>query len=253
MKTSLLLLSLLAAGSAIAGPTPNAPVSGPTGIEPIQAAVKDFSTKAVVESVSDTPIAGLKQVQADKQIIYFSADGKYLFAGDVFEVASKRNLTEEARGAIRVELLQSSPQKDHIVYGKPDNPKKIYVFTDTSCGYCQHFHQEVPKLVAAGVTVEFLAWPRTGPSSPVATQMAAVWCAKDRAAAYDSAISGKPVPPSSNCSAPEIVKQFALGEQLEVNGTPAIFAADGQQLGGYVNAEYILKKIGGSSTAGGSK
>lgn len=253
MKTSLLLLSLLAAGSAIASPSSSPSANGPSGIEPIQEAVKDFSAKAVVESVSDTPIAGLKQVQADKQVIYFSADGKYLFAGDVFEVATKRNLTEEARGSIRVEILQSSPQKDHIVYGKADNPKKIYVFTDISCGYCQHFHQEVPKLVEAGVTVEFLAWPRTGPTSPTANQMAAIWCAKDRAAAYDSAMKGQQAPPASACSAPEIAKQFALGEQLDVSGTPAIFAADGQQLGGYVTADYIIKKIGGSSATSPAK
>ncbi|MBX4378204.1 thioredoxin fold domain-containing protein [Mycobacterium tuberculosis] len=39
--------------------------------------------------------------------------------------------------------------------------------------------------------------------------------------------------PARNCTNP-VAMQYALGQQLGVNGTPAIFAPDGTQLGGYL-------------------
>ena len=44
--------------------------------------------------------------------------------------------------------------------------------------------------------------------------------------------TGQPVP-SRNCTNP-VAMQYNLGQQLGINGTPAIFAADGTQLGGYL-------------------
>jgi len=234
---TLFLLLLPVLGVASAAPAP-APQSAPTSIA---SAVKSLNPQADVTQVSGTPIAGLKEVRAGNEIVYMSEDGKYLFAGDLIEVASRENLTEVARSSTRAKALSSSNRQEHIVYGPAKNEKKVYVFTDTSCPYCTRFHEEVPKLVAAGITVEYLAWPRGGPRSPAFANMQSVWCSKDRNAAYDKVIQGADLPMES-CEH-TMQAQYELGVDLNVQGTPAVFAANGTQLGGYVPAQQIIEAL----------
>lgn len=192
-------------------------------------------------AVEDTPIPGLKLVRAGGRVVYMSEDGKYLVAGDIIDVDTKQNLTDTVRAQIRADSLKTSNQADHILYGPANNARKVYVFTDVSCGYCQRFHAEVPKLTAMGITVEYIAWPRGGPQGPGYGQMQAVWCAKDRASALDQSMEGKELPVPS-CSHP-LRASYEFGESLEVQGTPAIFDANGNHLGGYVTADRIAAAL----------
>lgn len=219
---------------------------------PIVAAATDHKA-AVADAISalggnasrsvvvETPINGLKEVRVDGQVVYVSEDGKYLIAGDLIDVKSKINLSDITRSELRAKTLRDAPQGERIVYGDPKSAKKLYVFTDTSCGYCAKFHDEVPALNAAGVTVEYLAWPRGGPRSEAYTDMISVWCSADRKAAYGKVIKGGQVA-SVTCSHP-IRSSYELGESLGVNATPAIFDASGRQLGGYLPAAQVLKAM----------
>jgi Protein-disulfide isomerase len=218
-----------------------APPSTSDGADAIRASVESLGGRGELQAVRKAPVAGLMEVQADGEILYFTPDGKYLIAGDIYRVADRANLTEGARGKIRVAQLATSDASTHISYGPKDANHVIYVFTDISCGYCQQWHQQVPALNAAGVRVEYLAWPRGGARSPDVAKMDSIWCAKDRRAAYDAAIAGKSVA-SASCKSP-VMAQYDLGERIGVQGTPAIFAADGRQLGGYIPAKAILQAL----------
>lgn len=239
--TALVALPLGMAG-AVAAAVASTVDAGPTNPDAaIRAQVAKVNPDTVVGAIKDSPIPGLKEATVDGQILYFTHDAKYLLAGDLIEVAKGRNLTEEGRASERASRLAESPQDTHIVFGPKDNPKKVYVFTDTSCHYCQLFHKEVPALVAAGITVEYLAWPRGGPRSPALAVMQSVWCASDRAAAYELAIGEKQVTPA-NCESP-VRTQWELGMALQVEGTPSIYTTDGRKVGGYVPAAALLEDL----------
>ncbi len=45
-----------------------------------------------------------------------------------------------------------------------------------------------------------------------------------------------------SCQNP-IKEQFELGMRIGVMGTPAIYASDGEELGGYLSAQEVLQKI----------
>lgn len=209
--------------------------------DPIRESVESLNARSSLESVRESPVAGLKEVRADGQVLYFTADGEYMLVGDIYRVKDRVNVTEQARSRVRAELLASSDPKTHITYGSPKAKDVVYVFTDSSCPYCQRWHDHIDELNKAGVRVEYLAWPRGGMRSPAMAEMEAAWCAKDRAKAYDDLVAGTPSA-TKRCTSP-VMSHYALGEKLGVQGTPAVYTADGRQIGGYTSVEAILDAL----------
>lgn len=203
--------------------------------------VNSLNARSSLESVRTSPVPGLMEVRADGQILYFTEDGQYLVAGDIYRVSDRSNVTETSRARIRSELLAGSDSKTHIRFGPDDAKDTVYVFTDTSCAYCQRFHDEVPALNAAGIAVEYVAWPRGGSRSPAYDAMTSAWCAPDKAKAYGEVLAGKSV--STNACSSPIMVHHELGTRLGVQGTPAIYTQNGHQLGGYVEAQRIIEAL----------
>ena len=48
---------------------------------------------------------------------------------------------------------------------------------------------------------------------------------------------------TAKCGATPVAKQYALGEELGVRGTPAIFTATGDYIGGYLPPKELLKQL----------
>lgn len=195
-----------------------------------------------IESVSESPLAGVYQVHlTNGQQLYASGDGKFLLQGNLFEVRDGKpvNLTEQARGATVAKRLKEIPAEQFVTFPAKSKKTEITVFTDVTCPYCRKLHGEIEELNAQGVEVRYLAWPREGLDSSGYKKMAQVWCAKDRPAALSAAIAGEKVA-AGECDNP-VAQQYALGQSLGVQGTPAIFLADGQQVGGYVPAGELAK------------
>ena len=68
-----------------------------------------------------------------------------------------------------------------------------------------------------------------------------MWCAPNRQKALTDAKADRPVP-KKTCSNP-IAKDYELGKQVGVDGTPAIYGPDGTQLGGYLSPADMLAKL----------
>lgn len=213
-----------------------------TKLENLQATVAQINPNAEISWVKDSPIPGLNEVGVDGVVLYISDDGRYLLHGTLLDVIQRKNLTEIAGAETRKALLASIKDQDKIIF-KPDGPAKhrILVFTDISCGYCHKVHENLQAYLDRGIQVEYVAFPRGGPESPVLAQMDAIWCAKDRLAAYTSAIEGR-IPDSPKCDSP-VRAQYDLGDKIGVQGTPAIYTLDGMQHGGYVPPEQLASEL----------
>lgn len=232
---------------------------------PVVALAGDKATDAAAEkAIRDRLTAAMKGVQIDDvrpaaggslyevvldggEVAYTTADGRFLLSGDLYRVdrTGLVNLTEERQAQARVKSLADVPAADMVTFAPKGKPKaEIYVFTDPDCGYCRKLHNEVPALTAAGVAVHYLAFPRSGPAGETARKMEGIWCAPDRQAAMTEAKRGKPVPPAAApCQSP-VAEQYRLGAAVGVRGTPAVYTADGRQLGGYVPAAELLQQLG---------
>jgi len=195
-----------------------------------------------VDKIRPAPMSGLYEIQLDAQVLYISADAKFLFFGDLVDVSSRTNLTEHRRGAIAVRLIDEIGEKRMIVMG-PAKPKRtITVFTDVDCPYCVKFHLDVPTLTKEGVKVRYLMFPRSGIGAETYKRSVAVWCAADRVKAVGIAKARGKLE-MKTCPNP-VEDHYRLGERLGVSGTPTIFLDDGRRIGGYLPPARLLPILG---------
>jgi len=115
--------------------------------------------------------------------------------------------------------------------------------TDVSCFYCQKLHKEVPELNKRGVEVRYLAYPRSGLSSPGFRQLATAWCAGDRQNALTRLKNQQPVT-ENVCAENPIAAQYQLGQQMGVRGTPALITETGVMIPGYQSADDLIVTMG---------
>ncbi|MCL1076944.1 bifunctional protein-disulfide isomerase/oxidoreductase DsbC [Parashewanella spongiae] len=230
------LLSILAVTSAFAA---NQTVSLPDA-DAIKAKLQN-SIGVKVIAMQDSPIKDLYLAMTDRGILYISKDGSKVLHGNMYDLNNRmKNLTEAAMAKPRVEQLKKF-EPDMLVYKAKDEKHVITVFTDITCGYCRKLHNQMQEYNDDGITVRYLAFPRAGVPSSVASEMEAIWCAKDPLKAMTDAKAGKDVT-NKSCNA-NIAQQYELGQSFGVNGTPAIVLDDGTLIPGYQPPEQLLKTI----------
>jgi thiol:disulfide interchange protein DsbC len=218
----------------------------------VRVAVQGHDSGAQVGAVDPSPVSGMYLTTIDGVSGYVSADGRYFIVGDMLDLASRKNVTEEKRKATRRELLNRIKPEEAIVFA-PEKPKyTITVFTDVDCPYCRKLHGEVEELGRKGVEVRYVAFPRSGPGMKSWKTMTAVWCATDRQNALTRATRGEEVSAERTCSDAVIAKHYDLGQKLGIPGTPMIVLGDGTSLGGYVTPDKLVVALAGhaESTSG---
>ena len=185
----------------------------------------------------------LYEARFEGEIFYLTATGSHLINGEVFDLATRVNLTERSRGEARIGMLSQLNPREMITYPAKGKEKHVInVFTDIDCGYCRRLHREMAQYNDLGITVRYLAFPRSPAGSESFNRSVSVWCARDRNKAMDDAklnqrVSGSP------CENAPVGKQQQLGQQMGVTGTPAILLSNGVLIPGYMPAARLLEAI----------
>ena len=208
-----------------------------------RAAIAKLNPRAKVEYVGAAPLPGFREVIAGGQLLYVSDDGRYLMQGAVLDLEAQEDLMQNspALAEHRRKLIATIPHAERIVFAPPNAKYTVTVFTDIECGYCRKLHGEVGELNRLGIAVEYLAFPRMGLGSQDHKDMISVWCSPDRKRALTDAKAGKPVAPR-DCKNP-VTMEFDVGQRVGVSGTPAIYSAEGVQLGGYLPPAALRAKL----------
>jgi thiol:disulfide interchange protein DsbC len=195
-------------------------------------------------AIKDSPLPGVYQVAVGSSVAYVTADGRYFIEGDIYDLKTNENLTEDTRSKTRAALLAGVSRDDMIVFSPKDGKVKhtITMFTDIDCGYCRQFHRDIDKVTALGIEVHYLFYPRTGPNTESWTKAEEVWCAKDRKSALTKAKLGGALP-DAKCADNPVQADWDLGRQVGVRGTPAIFAENGALVGGYLPPKELEQRL----------
>lgn len=207
----------------------------------VESAIKSLVPAAKIDSIAESQVPNFYQVVLQGQVVYISADGKYLFQGSVFDIPNKTDLTEAAKAGLRRGALAAVGPERRIIFPAKNEKYAVTVFTDIDCGYCRRMHGEMAEYNKRGISVEYLFFPRAGVGSEAYDKAVSVWCAADRNKALTIAKSGDKLE-SKTCDNP-VAADYELGQQVGVSGTPAVYAKDGTQLGGYLPPEQLLQRL----------
>jgi thiol:disulfide interchange protein DsbC len=210
-----------------------------------EAAIRKALGDLKPDSVESTPVPGIYEAAFGTQIVYISADGRYMFQGDLIDIVHRQSLTEpRRRGAIKAAV--DAVGDDAMISFAPEKTKHtITVFTDIDCGYCRKLHNEMPQFLDAGIRVRYMFYPRAGVGSESYKKAVSVWCADDRQSALTAAKNNRPVE-NKTCDNP-IKEHMALVEKLGARGTPFIVLENGQVQPGYVPAATMAKLLDGAA------
>lgn len=195
------------------------------------------------EDITVSPIPGLYEVTMGGLIAYVTPDGKYLVSGNIYDLDTEVNLTATRRNAARAKALAAAPESQMIVFSPPNPKMTVTVFTDVDCGFCRKFHNQIADINKAGVRVRYLMFPRTGPGTESWRKAESVWCSKDRREALTRAKRGEDLKAKTCPDASAIKTQYAMGEDLGVEGTPAIFTQNGDYIGGFMTPDQLVKVV----------
>ena len=167
---------------------------------------------------------GLYEVIAGAQVVYVSADGRYLLQGDLFDTKTEKSLTDPQPPNRSQECDRCHGRKEHDHLFTENKEHTLTVFTDIGCPYCRKL-QRNRQLSGQGHRGALHDVPRAGKGSDSYRKAVAVWCSDDRNEALTLSKAGKAIP-MKTCDNP-IDKHMALANELGLKGTPLLVLDDG--------------------------
>ena len=236
---SLPLFILLLSESAISQVLSSSQIDETPEIANIRTVLLNTQPGIDIQAIVPSPIDGLFEVRIQNgQAIFASADAEYFLPSDMYQATSDGlvNLGEGRRNEIRFDLIASVDEADMIIYPANGETKAtLTVFTDVDCPYCQRLHSEIDQLNEYGITIRYLAFPRSGLDEVTYPKMVSTWCAENRNLIFTTVSRGAAIP-ETDCLNP-VADQYQLGRLVGVTGTPTLVFEDGSIVPGYVPAD----------------
>jgi thiol:disulfide interchange protein DsbC len=221
LKKFLSLLALLAAST-------SAVFAADDAEKNVREAMRTLLPMVKIDHLVKSEMTGFYEVIVSGQVVYVSADGKYLLQGNLYNVPMKKDLTAVRLSKLRAEALAGLSDDKQMIFA-PQHPKHtVTVFTDVDCPFCRQFHKQIDEFNRQGIAVKYVLFPLD--IHPGADKKAvAVWCAADRKAAYTAAMNGQD-PGAGSCKNNPVAETKAFGTTLGINATPTVLAEDGTRI-----------------------
>ena len=194
------------------------------------------------EHVNPSPIDGWYTVQKGSIVAYISGDGRYLLQGDLIDLDMQVNLSEQTRTDARRVLVNTLEDKDAILFSPAEVKHSVTIFTDVDCSYCRKLHSQINDYLSLGSAVRSVLYPRNGPASRAWSTSEDVLCASDRGRALTAAKLDQEFE-TSKCNTSMLTRHYTLGQDIGLNGTPAIVLEDGTLIGGYLPPETLNTRL----------
>ena len=233
-----------AAPAAVAAPTAAAaPTVAAASADPRAALLKLLPAGSKLDDLRPSPIPGIYEFMQGAEISYLTADGKYFIDGNLYDMKSRDNLTEALRTHARIALINSVPETEMLIFSPPNPKYTITVFTDVDCAYCRKLHSQIAEINRLGIRVRYMFFPRTGPGTESWKKAEVVWCSANRNEALTRAKAGATLDMNKVCAPTPVKREYELGENIGVRGTPAIITENGDYISGYLEPRELLDQL----------
>ena len=211
----------------------------------IRQALEPKLGNAVIEGVAPAPVAGLWEVRLRTprgiRVVYTDATASHLIQGNIFELGSDRDLTEERLRKLNAIKFAELPLDLAVKVQRGNGKRVMAMFSDPYCPACRQFERVLQQV--DNVTIYIFMYPVIRPEN--ADHSRAVWCSADRAKAWlELAAAPRPKVPEAGpgCKDP-VDKVLQLGRSLGVNSTPTLIFANGERVAGGLGATELTQLL----------
>ena len=208
-----------------------------------------------VTSVKPSPAKGMFELMVErdgqKGVIFMDYGKKHLIQGVVVDLekleqvlAHKSELPQPKQ--VKSVDVKTIPVANAMIMGNPKGSKRLYVFTDPDCPYCQKGHVELKKLakIAPDVAIHVMLFPL--PMHPAAYDKSRTILETRSQDLLDKAFEGKDVPPPTKESSKKMIEEnIKFANANGISGTPTMIMPDGTIQVGMRDAETLKKMLEG--------
>ena len=200
---------------------------------------KQLGERAKVDTVRSTPMAGLYEVTIGSDIVYTDASARFLIQGEVVDLKTGTNLTEQRSNDLNRIRWADLPLNDAIKVVRGKGTRQIAVFADPNCGFCKRLEKSFQQL--DNVTIYTFLVPMLSADSLTKSQQ--IWCSSDKVKVWNDWMLNNQTPTGKGDCGNPLERNTALARKLGVTGTPAMFFTDGSRVNGAVPIAQIEKKL----------
>jgi len=202
-------------------------------------ALSEYTGREVkIDAVRRAGVLGLYEVQIGHDVFYTDRQARFFIEGAILDLRTGRNLTEESKQRLSQIKFSDLPLDLAARQVRGNGRRVMATFEDPNCSFCKKLAQELQHVT--NVTIYTFVYPIFPQSRAVSE---GIWCAPDRAKAWNDFVLKGIEPPAARCDTRGLDRIIALGRQLNVRGTPAIFFADGSRVPGFMRAPDIEKAL----------
>ncbi len=197
-----------------------------------------------IQHIESSGVWDLYEVDTDDhQIIYTDKNVTYLFAGEIYQAANLENITQKKLDKINAVSWSELPLSLAIKRVKGNGKRELVVFSDPDCPYCRRLESELSHI--NDVTIYTFVYPIASLHPNAPQRSAEIWCAKDRAKAWDQYLLKKiQLNKNTQCDLSDLEKTQSLAEKLNITGTPTLIFKNGQKVPGVISANDLEKLLG---------
>ena len=195
--------------------------------------MKNTYPELPIKSIQKTDYNDLYEVFIGSQIIYTNDAFDFLIVeGRVVDPKTKIDLTDLRLEELTRVNFNDLPLSDAIKVVKGNGKRKIAIFSDVDCPYCKRLEKKELSNID-NITIYTFLYPLA--IHPEAEEKSKkIWCAKDRAKAWNEYIFKDKLPKNSgDCKTP-INKILKLGKDLGISSTPTIILSNGKRVPGAI-------------------
>jgi thiol:disulfide interchange protein DsbC len=212
-----------------------------------------FPNLKIADVRAASALPGWYEVFTGSQLVYSDVTGDHLFVGKLIDTHTKEDLAATELENRLVIDFQKLPFERAIKIVKGDGSRRLALFEDPDCPFCQQFEHELANI--NNVTLYVFLFPLAELHPQARVHAHAIWCARDRADAWTHWMLERKDPGPAECKDDPIDQLQTLGADLNVTGTPTFFLVNGKRVEGTLAAsklEELLSPPAGGSTAAAS-
>lgn len=192
-----------------------------------------------VKIIGESPIKGLYELQTGSSLIYADESGQYLINGDMYDLKNKLNLTTQKRQQLNRIDVNALPLAHALKVVKGTGKRTLYVFSDPDCPYCKLLEKNLQTV--DNITIYTFMYPLKSLHPNAETVAKHIWCSNDRIKAWNEHLLNNKSPTATTDCPNPIAQNIALGQRLNIEGTPTLFLADGTRISGALAAADLEK------------